>query len=67
MLDKILKMFVCNEVVITPVSPASKTLLFTCQLNGKVWAVNGICSWQHDFRLNNLSLGNKFVRFGLVY
>ena len=53
MLDKILKTFVCNEVVITPVSP--------------VWAVNGICSWQHDFRLNNLSLGNKFVRFGLVY
>ena len=31
------------------------------QLTKKVWAVNGICSLQHDFMLNNLSLPNKFV------
>jgi len=34
--------------------------------NGKVRAENGICSPQHDFMLNNLSLRNKFVRFGLA-
>ena len=34
--------------------------------NGKVRAENGICSLQHDFMLNSLSLWNKFVRFGLA-
>ena len=59
-----------SSIVIT--SSMSKLILHAIvtttrsQLTNKVWDVNEIWSLQHDFMLNNLSLWNKFVQFGLV-